>query len=209
MPVSYAIIATGGKQHKVSVGDRLNVELLDAVVGDAVTFDKVLAVKNGDELVVGKPALPGANVSGTATVRGIGGQSFNEPTVGYMLSGISTSSVLRADRSTWNVLGTFTMSGSDGATNVAGAEVGWYAVDVTSFWNANVGQKITMSIDFVTNPGGDGPIFEDTQGTAFANGAYGAIANSGPRIATTAAVPEPASLALLAFAGLMVRIRRR
>ena len=62
MPVSYAIIATGGKQHKVSVGDRLRVELLDAVVGDAVTFDQVLAVKNGDDLVVGKPALPGASV---------------------------------------------------------------------------------------------------------------------------------------------------
>jgi large subunit ribosomal protein L21 len=62
VPVSYAIIATGGKQHKVSVGDRLRVELLDAVVGDAVTFDQVLAVKNGDELVVGKPSLPGASV---------------------------------------------------------------------------------------------------------------------------------------------------
>jgi hypothetical protein len=128
--------------------------------------------------------------------------------VGYNLTGISSSSVLRADRSLWSTLGTFTVSGSDGATNVAGAEVGWYAVDVTSLWNANVGQKITMSIDFVTNPGGDGPIFEDTQGTAFANGAYGAIANSGPRIVTTA-VPEPASLALLAFGGLVVWTRRR
>ena len=72
MPVSYAIIATGGKQHKVSVGDRLNVELLDAVVGDAVTFDKVLAVKNGDELVVGKPALPGANVVAKVVEQGKG-----------------------------------------------------------------------------------------------------------------------------------------
>jgi large subunit ribosomal protein L21 len=62
VPVSYAVIATGGKQHKVSVGDRLRVELLDAVVGDAVTFDQVLAVKDGDELKVGNPALPGASV---------------------------------------------------------------------------------------------------------------------------------------------------
>ena len=39
----YAIIATGGKQYKVSEGDVLDVEKLNAAVGDKVTFDK----KNG------------------------------------------------------------------------------------------------------------------------------------------------------------------
>ena len=62
MPVSYAIIATGGKQHKVTVGDRLKVETVDAVVGDSVTFDRVLAVKAGDELRVGRPTIEGARV---------------------------------------------------------------------------------------------------------------------------------------------------
>jgi large subunit ribosomal protein L21 len=60
--VSYAIIATGGKQHKVTVGDRLKVETLDAVVGDSVTFDQVLAVKDGDQLQLGKPVIDGARV---------------------------------------------------------------------------------------------------------------------------------------------------
>ena len=60
--MSYAVIATGGKQHKVTVGDRLRVELLEAVVGDSVTFDQVLAVKSGDDLKVGRPLLSGARV---------------------------------------------------------------------------------------------------------------------------------------------------
>lgn len=63
MSVGYAIIATGGKQHKVTVGDRLRVELLEAVVGDTVTFAEVLAVKDGDTLKVGTPRLAGAKVT--------------------------------------------------------------------------------------------------------------------------------------------------
>ena len=59
----YAIIATGGKQHRVTVGDRLRIELLQAVVGDTVTFSEVLAVKDGDKLLVGKPTLAGAKVT--------------------------------------------------------------------------------------------------------------------------------------------------
>jgi large subunit ribosomal protein L21 len=60
--VSYAIIATGGKQHKVTVGDRLRVELLVAMVGDSVTFDQVLAIKEGDTLTLGTPMVAGAKV---------------------------------------------------------------------------------------------------------------------------------------------------
>jgi large subunit ribosomal protein L21 len=60
--VGYAIIATGGKQHKVAVGDRLCVELLEAVVGDSVTFDQVLALQDGQQLKVGRPRLDGARV---------------------------------------------------------------------------------------------------------------------------------------------------
>ena len=62
MSASYAIIATGGKQHKVAIGDRVQVEMVDAVVGDSVTFDQVLAVKKADTLTVGKPLVQGARV---------------------------------------------------------------------------------------------------------------------------------------------------
>jgi large subunit ribosomal protein L21 len=59
----YAIIATGGKQHKVTVGDRLRIELLEAVVGDTVTFAEVLAIKDGDTLKIGTPKIAGAKVT--------------------------------------------------------------------------------------------------------------------------------------------------
>ena len=60
----YAIIATGGKQYKISEGDVIKVEKLDAQAGDTVTFDHVIAVSDGT-LKVGEDA---ANASVSATV---------------------------------------------------------------------------------------------------------------------------------------------
>ena len=60
----YAIIATGGKQYKVSEGDVIKVEKLDVETGNTVTFDKVIAVSN-DSLKVGADV---ANASVSATV---------------------------------------------------------------------------------------------------------------------------------------------
>lgn len=61
----YAIIATGGKQYKVSEGDVIRVEKLDAETGSTVTFDQVLAVRDND-LAVGD-AVANATVTGTVT----------------------------------------------------------------------------------------------------------------------------------------------
>ena len=63
----YAVIATGGKQYKVSEGDLVKVEKLDAAQGDTVTFD-VLAVK-GDKLVAGPDAAK-AKVSAPVVAQG-------------------------------------------------------------------------------------------------------------------------------------------
>ena len=60
----YAIIATGGKQYKVSEGDVIMVEKLDAEAGNTVTFDNVIAVSN-DSLKVGDDV---ANATVSATV---------------------------------------------------------------------------------------------------------------------------------------------
>ena len=59
----YAIIATGGKQYKVSEGDVIKVEKLDAEVGAKITFDHVLLV-GGDTVKVGTPNVDGAKVEG-------------------------------------------------------------------------------------------------------------------------------------------------
>ena len=67
----YAIIATGGKQYKVAEGDIINVEKLGVAAGEAVTFDQVLAVNNG-ELAIGCPTVEGATVSATVVKEGKG-----------------------------------------------------------------------------------------------------------------------------------------
>ena len=60
----YAIIATGGKQYKVSEGDVIKVEKLDVEPGTTVTFDQVIAVSDKELKVAGDVA----NASVTATV---------------------------------------------------------------------------------------------------------------------------------------------
>ncbi len=61
--MAYAIIKTGGKQYRVAAGDKIDVEKLDAGVGDTVTFDEVLASGSGDGIQVGAPFLDGATVT--------------------------------------------------------------------------------------------------------------------------------------------------
>ena len=65
----YAIIATGGKQYKVSEGDIIRVEKLGAQAGETVVFDQVLVV-SGDDMKVGNPTLPDASVSATVMNEG-------------------------------------------------------------------------------------------------------------------------------------------
>ncbi|MCI6499649.1 50S ribosomal protein L21 [Lachnospiraceae bacterium HCP1S3_C3] len=67
----YAIIATGGKQYKVSEGDVIKVEKLGKEAGETVTFDNVLLVNNG-EVVVGDPTVANASVSATVVSEGKG-----------------------------------------------------------------------------------------------------------------------------------------
>ncbi len=57
----FAIIKTGGKQYKVSEGDVIKVEKIQAEAGDKVEFDQVLLV-SGDEMKVGNPVVEGAKV---------------------------------------------------------------------------------------------------------------------------------------------------
>ena len=66
----YAIIATGGKQYKVSEGDEIRVEKLDAEEGSSVVFDQVIAVSDGS-LKVGED-VASAKVSATVTAQGRG-----------------------------------------------------------------------------------------------------------------------------------------
>ena len=59
----YAVIKSGGKQHRVVAGERLKVELLNVEPGQTVTFDDVLMVVNGDSIQIGTPIVAGAKVT--------------------------------------------------------------------------------------------------------------------------------------------------
>ena len=61
----YAIIKTGGKQYKVSEGDLVRVEKLNAEIGDSVSFEDVLLVKSDSDLKVGTPIVENAKVEAT------------------------------------------------------------------------------------------------------------------------------------------------
>lgn len=62
----FAIIADGGRQYRVSQGDRLSVDYRsDVNQGDSITFDKVLLANGGAASVIGQPMIEGASVSAT------------------------------------------------------------------------------------------------------------------------------------------------
>jgi large subunit ribosomal protein L21 len=70
----FAVIMTGGKQYKVSVGDVISVEKIndDLKAGDTVTFDSVLLTDNGSDTTVGAPHVSGVKVTGTLEEAGRG-----------------------------------------------------------------------------------------------------------------------------------------
>lgn len=68
----FAIIATGGKQYRVSVGDVVTIEKFkeEHKKGDKITFGQVLLVDNGSDTTIGMPYIDGAKVEGEVTVAG-------------------------------------------------------------------------------------------------------------------------------------------
>ncbi|HUC42547.1 MAG TPA: 50S ribosomal protein L21 [Candidatus Sulfotelmatobacter sp.] len=68
----YAVIQTGGRQHRVEIGEVVRVDRLEAEAGATVSFDRVLAIGDGDALKVGSPTVSGATVSGTVVEQGRG-----------------------------------------------------------------------------------------------------------------------------------------
>jgi large subunit ribosomal protein L21 len=67
----YAVIKTGGKQYRVSEGDRLRVEKLEGAAGDTIDFPEVLML-GGERVAVGSPVVAGAKVSAEIIHQGFG-----------------------------------------------------------------------------------------------------------------------------------------
>jgi len=67
----YAVIKTGGKQYRVSEGDRLRVEKIEGATGDTVELSEVLML-GGERVAVGSPLVAGAKVSAEIIGQGLG-----------------------------------------------------------------------------------------------------------------------------------------
>jgi large subunit ribosomal protein L21 len=68
----YAVIKTGGKQYRVSPGENIKIEQVQADVGTTIVLDQVLMVADGEAVNVGSPTLAGAKVSATVVAHGRG-----------------------------------------------------------------------------------------------------------------------------------------
>ncbi len=68
----HAVIETGGKQYRVAEGDIVFIEKLPVEAGETVTFDKVLAVIDGENAQFGAPTVAGATVSAEVVKNGKG-----------------------------------------------------------------------------------------------------------------------------------------
>jgi large subunit ribosomal protein L21 len=68
----YAVIKSGGKQHRVTEGEVLKLEKIEAATGETIQFDEVLLVTDGDNITIGTPVVEGAAVSAEVLSHGRG-----------------------------------------------------------------------------------------------------------------------------------------
>ena len=68
----YAVVKTGGKQYRITPGEKVKVEQIAADVGAEVVLDQVLMVGEGDSVRVGRPIVAGATVKATVVGHGRG-----------------------------------------------------------------------------------------------------------------------------------------
>ena len=66
----YAVIDSGGKQHRVVEGEILKLEKLEAATGEQVSFDKVLMVGEGESVKIGAPYVAGSKVTAEVVAQG-------------------------------------------------------------------------------------------------------------------------------------------
>jgi large subunit ribosomal protein L21 len=68
----YAVIQTGGKQYRVSAGEKLKIERIAGDVGQEIVLDQVLLVADGEALKLGAPLVAGARVKARVLKHGRG-----------------------------------------------------------------------------------------------------------------------------------------
>ena len=73
----YAVIKTGGKQYRVTVGEKLKVEQIPADIDSQLDLDQVLMIADGDDVTIGNPVIAGAKVTVSVVSHGRGDKIRN------------------------------------------------------------------------------------------------------------------------------------
>jgi large subunit ribosomal protein L21 len=68
----YAVIKSGGKQHRVEPGEVLSLEKLDAETGEIINFEEVMMIGDGDDIKIGAPYVEGGKVTAEVVEHGRG-----------------------------------------------------------------------------------------------------------------------------------------
>ena len=66
----YAVIESGGKQHRVVEGETLKLEKIENATGETVEFDRVLMVGGGEDVKIGTPTVEGGKVTAEVVAHG-------------------------------------------------------------------------------------------------------------------------------------------
>lgn len=66
----YAVIKSGGKQHRVEEGETLKLEKIEVATGETIDFDEVLLVGEGESVKIGEPTVKGAKVTAEVVAQG-------------------------------------------------------------------------------------------------------------------------------------------
>ena len=66
----YAVIESGGKQHRVNEGETLKLEKIEVATGESVEFDKVLMLGSGEDVKIGRPLVEGGKVTAEVVSHG-------------------------------------------------------------------------------------------------------------------------------------------
>jgi large subunit ribosomal protein L21 len=68
----YAVVKTGGKQYRITIGEKLKVEQIPADVDSQIELTEVLMIADGDNIQIGSPLLTGAKITATVISHGRG-----------------------------------------------------------------------------------------------------------------------------------------
>ena len=66
----YAVIESGGKQHRVTEGETLKLEKIEAATGETVEFDRVLMIGGAEDIRIGTPVVEGGRVTAEVVAHG-------------------------------------------------------------------------------------------------------------------------------------------